>query len=192
MTGGRRIQGIRAVLVCMGLAVAIAATWPAPGLAADVKIGYIDSGKIFESYTVAKEAQQRFDRQVQAWRDEAADKEKAVNALKAELKDQGPILSGPRRQEKEEALQRAISDYERFVQDVWGPGGRAAQENERSTRDIVDRIRTVVEKIATEQAYLLVLDAASGFIIFADKELDLTNQVLTQLNQDAGTSSTAH
>jgi outer membrane protein len=192
MTGGRRIQGSRAVFVCMWLAVAIAATGPAPGLAADVKIGYIDSAKIFESYTVAKEAQQRFDRQVQAWRDEAADKEKAVNALKAELKDQGPILSGPRRQEKEEGLQRAISDYERFVQDVWGPGGRAAQENERSTRDIVDRIRTVVEKIATEQAYQLVLDAASGFIIFADKSLDLTNQVLTQLNQDAGTSSTAH
>ena len=189
----RRAPWTGTAALCLArLAVVAMGAWPAAGLAADMKIGYIDSGKIFDGYTVAKEAQQRFDRQVQAWRDEAADKEKTVNALKTELKDQGPILSGPRRQEKEEALQRAISDYERFVQDVWGPGGRAAQENERSTRDIVDRIRTVVEKIATEQAYRLVLDAASGFIIFADKELDLTNQVLAQLNQEAGTSSAPH
>ncbi len=172
------------VIAALGLGAALLA--PLRGLAADTKIGYIDSAKIFADYTVAKEAQQRFDRQVQAWREEAAEKERAVNALKAELKDQGPVLSAPRRQEKEEALQRAISDYERFVQDVWGPSGRAAQENERLTQDIVGRIREVVEKLATEQAFRLVLDAASGFIIFADKELDLTNQVLAQLNQQAG------
>jgi outer membrane protein len=156
-----------------------------PGLAAELKIGYIDSGKIFEGYTVAKESQKRFDQQVQAWREEAAEKEKQVNALRAELKDQGPVLSGPRRQEKDEQLQRAISDYERFVQDVWGPSGRAATENERLTRDIVARIREVVEKIATENGYQLVLDAASGFVIFADKELDLTGQVLAELNVQA-------
>ena len=186
--GARRFRLKRLALALAGAAFGAGMLGPVPGLAADMKIGYIDSGKIFEGYTVAKEAQQRFDRQVQAWREEAAEKEKAVNALKAELKDQGPILSAPRRQEKDEALQKAISDYERFVQDVWGPGGRATQENERLTREIVQRIREVVEKLATENAYRFVLDAASGFIIFADKELDLTNQVLAQLNQPAGTS----
>lgn len=162
---------------------------PLGSLAVEVKIGYIDSAKIFEQYAAAKEAQQRFDRQVQAWREEAAEKEKAVNALRADLKDQGPILSAPRRQEKEEALQKAIGDYERFIQDIWGPTGRAATENQRLTGDIVKRIRDVVEKIATEKAYQFVLDAASGLVIFADKELDLTSQVLAELNAQAGSSA---
>ena len=179
----------RPPLAALVMACLASLAGPSANLAAEVKIGYIDSAKIFEQYNAAKEAQQRFDRQVQAWREEAAEKEKAVNALRADLKDQGPILSAPRRQEKEEALQKAIGDYERFIQDIWGPTGRAATENQRLTGDIVKRIRDVVEKIAAEKAYQLVLDAASGLIIFADKELDLTSQVLAELNAPAGSSA---
>ena len=80
-----------------------------------------------------------------------------------------------------EALQRAISEYERFIQDVWGPQGKAAQENERSTQEIVSQIRSAVEKIAADRQLDLVLDAASGFIIYADRNLDLTAVVLTEL-----------
>src|SRR5436309_56226 len=116
--------------------------------AADVKIGYIDSAKIFQEYKEAQEAQARFDRQVQGWRDEAADKEKLVNQLRAEVRDQAPILSSLKRQEKEEALQRAVSDYERFIQELWGPQGKAAQENARATHTLVSQVRTVVKTIA--------------------------------------------
>ena len=94
-------------VVCLVTAGLGALAGPA---AAEIKIGYIDSAKIFQEYKSAQEAQARFDRQVQGWRDEAAEKEKLVNQLRAEVRDQGPILSAMKRQEKEEALQRAVSD----------------------------------------------------------------------------------
>ena len=75
--------------------------------AADLNVGYIDSARIFAEYGEAKEAQERFDRQVQGWRDEATEKEKVVAQLRAEVRDQSPILSALKRQEKDEALQRA-------------------------------------------------------------------------------------
>lgn len=149
--------------------------------AADLKVAYIDSAKIFQDYRLAQDAQASFDRQVQGWRSEAAEKQKAVDVIKAEVRDQGPILSALKRQEREEALQRAISEYEKFIQDIWGPQGRAAQENERSTQEIVGQIRSAVEKIAGDRQLDLVLDAASGFIIYADKSLDLTPMVLAEL-----------
>ena len=150
--------------------------------AADLRFGYIDSARIFQEFKEAQEAQARFDRQVQGWRDEATEKEKAVNDLKTELRDQGPILSSLKRQEKEEVLQRAISDYERFIQDVWGPGGKASQENERFTAQVVTQIRVAVEKIAGDRDLNLVLDAAGGQIIYADPTLDLTSKVIEELN----------
>jgi outer membrane protein len=155
--------------------------------AADVRIGYIDSARIFQEYEAAKEAQARFERQVTGWREEAAEKQKSVETLRAEVRDQSPILSSARRQEKEEALQRAISDYERYIQDVWGPQGRASQENERATAEVVSQIRSAVEKVASEKALDIVLDAASGFIIYANKTLDLTNEVLQELQSRSGT-----
>ena len=152
-----------------------------PTSAADLRIGYIDSAQIFQQYKEAQEAQQRFDRQVQGWRDEAAEKENSVNKLRAEVRDQAPILSALKRQEKEESLQRAVSEYERFVQDIWGAQGKAAQENERATGTVVAQIRSAVEKVATDKGLDLVLDAAGGFIIYADKSLNLNSLVLAEL-----------
>src|SRR5437870_6234143 len=115
---------VRDICLMSLLALALPAT---TALAVDLRVGYIDSGRIFQEFKAAQEAQQRFDRQVQGWRDEAAEKEAVVKRLRTEAHDLSPILSSVKRQEKEEELQRAISEYERFIQDVWGPQGRAAQ-----------------------------------------------------------------
>lgn len=176
----------RTLLRC-GLLIALAAAGNAS--AADLKVGYIDSARIFLEYKDAQEAQARFDRQAQGWRDEATEKERAVKLLRDEVRDMSPILSALRRQEKEEALQKAIAEHERFVQSIWGPGGRAAQENERTTQEVVNQIRAVVEKIAGEKALDLVFDSSSGFLIYADKTLDLTSEVVRQLNERSTSGS---
>jgi len=165
----------------------------APGrelAAADLRIGYIDSARIFQEYAVAKEAQAQFDRKVESWRSQSAEKENLINQLRAEVRDQGPILSTLKRQEKEESLQRAVSDYERFVQEIWGPQGRAVRENEQATSEVVGQIRAVVEKLATDKGLSLVLDAAGGYIIWVDRTLDLTPEVLQELaaRSQAGTA----
>lgn len=149
--------------------------------AADLRLGYIDSARIFIEYKEAQEAQQRFDRLVTGWRDEALEKEKAVQQLRQEVRDQSPILSAMRRQEKEAALQRAISEYDAFIQEIWGPTGRATSENERATGEIVQRIRLAVEKVAGQKGLEMVLDAAAGYLVYADKSLDLTGEVLAEL-----------
>jgi len=176
----------------MWIAVALA---PLAGIAtgargADLRIGFIDSAKIFQEYKVAQEAQLQFDRQVQNWRTEAQEKEKLVTQHRAEVRDQGPILSALRRQEKEEALQKAIADYEGFIQEIWGPQGRAAQENERATREVVEQIRSVVEKLAVDKGLEMVLDAAGGSIIYANRSLDLSADVVRELNaRSSGTGT---
>jgi len=161
-----------------------------PGRAADVRIGYIDSARIFQEYSVAKEAQAQFDRKVEGWRAQSAEKENLVNQLRAEVRDQGPILSTLKRQEKEEALQRAVSDYERFLQEIWGPQGRAVQENEQATSEVVTQIRAVVEKIASQKGLVMVFDAAGGFLLYADRSLDLTSEVLQELATQSKTGPT--
>lgn len=179
----------RLTFVALALALSFAA--PSHVVAADLRIGYIDSGRIFQEFKTAQESQQRFDRQVQGWRDEAGEKQNLVKKLRGEVRDLSPILSTLKRQEKEEELQRAISEYERFIQEVWGPQGRASQENERATQEVVASIRSAVEKVAADKGLTLVLDAASGFIIYAERSLDLTPDVILELNSRLATSPTS-
>jgi outer membrane protein len=173
----------------LGLVLLLALTLAGPPARADIKVGYVDSSRIFLEYKDAQEAQARFDRLAQGWRDEAAEKEKVVKQLRDEVRDMAPILSSLKRQEKEEALQKAIAEHERFVQSVWGPQGRAAQENERTTQEVVNQIRTMVEKLAGEKGLDLVFDSAGGFLIYADKALDMTSEVVRQLNERSATGS---
>lgn len=167
------------------LAAACLAWFTASPVSAQTRIGYIDSARIWLEFRTAQEAQQRFERQVQGWRDEAAEKEKVVADLRKEVRDQSPVLSALKRQEQQSALDRAISDYEGFVQEVWGANGRATQENTRATDEIVALVRRAVEKVAGQRGLDLVLDATSGFVIYADKSLDMTNDVIAELNANA-------
>ena len=184
------VAGWRPRAARLGFALAIVLGGFLSATAADVRIGYIDSSRIFQEFKDAQEAQARFDRQAQGWRDEATEKERLVKQLRDEVRDMSPILSSLKRQEKEEALQKAIAEHERFIQGIWGPQGRAAQENERMTREVVEQIRAIVEKIAGEKGLSLVFDSAGGFLIYADKALDHTSEVVRQLNERS-TSGTA-
>jgi len=64
------------------------------------------------------------------------------------------------------------------------------RENEQATNDVLTQIRAAVEKVAASKGLLLVLDSASGFIVYADRSLDLTTDVLTELNTGLKTGTT--
>ena len=159
------------------------------GVAADaeaqiVRLGFVDSQRLFESYKGAQDAQERFTREITAWRTEADERRRALDALRAELKDLEALLSEPKRLEKESAVQRGVADYDRFVQEFWGPGGRVGRLNDEMTREVIGKIRDAVEIVANREGYDLVLDAADGNVIFGVKSLDLTERVLTELARD--------
>jgi len=176
----------------LAVCAVLAAAW-APGVAGAqiLKIGYVDSVRIFAGYSYAKDAQQRFSREIDAWRAESDDRRKAIDQQRADLKEQSLALSEEKRVEKEAQLQKTLADYDQFVQAFWGPKGRATELNEQLTADVIQRVRTVVERVARDDNYDLVLDAADGNVIFAVKSLDLTDRVLDILNREAGTTPTS-
>jgi len=171
----RSFVPLLALLACVALA--------GPARAQNVRIGFVDSQRIFNEYKSAQEAQDRFSREIQSWRTEADDRRRQVDELRNELKDQDPLLSEAKKLEKESTLQKAVSDYDRFVQDFWGPNGKVQRLNDEITREVIGKVRDAVELLANREGYDLVLDAADGNVIFGVKSLDLTQRVLDELNK---------
>jgi len=186
-SGALRGRGRTAGLAALGALVFMLLSAPEAG-AQIVRIGFVDSQRIFEGYRGAQDAQERFTREITAWRTEADERRRALDVLRDELKDQEVLLSEAKKLEKETAVQRAVADYDRFVQEFWGPGGRVGRLNEEMTREVITKIRDAVETIANREGYDLVLDAADGNVIFGVKSLDLTDRVLTELARDPATT----
>jgi Skp family chaperone for outer membrane proteins len=182
-------RGFPRAAAALAFALAALALSALPVRAQIVRIGFVDSQRIFDSYRGAQDAQERFTREITAWRTEADERRRALDVLRDELKDQEALLSEEKKLEKETAVQRAVADYDRFVQEFWGPGGRVGRLNDEMTREVIGRIRDAVETIANREGYDLVLDAADGNVIFGVKSLDLTDRVLTELAKDPATGS---
>jgi outer membrane protein len=158
-------------------------------LAADLKIGFIDSDQIFEKYQKTKELQETFNKEVVDLSKQAKEKKSEIDDLQRRLDSQSQMLSEAKKDEQNQLLQRKIGEYESFVQAHWGPNGKISKLNEDYLRPIIDRVHNIVTLIGNEEGFSLILDAADGNVVYGDKSLDLTDRVLTSLRteDDSGT-----
>ncbi|HEX7077011.1 MAG TPA: OmpH family outer membrane protein [Candidatus Eisenbacteria bacterium] len=165
------------------LSLGVVATVPGRA-AAELKIGFIDSDRIFADYRKTQEAQESFNREVQDLSKTAREKKNEIDDLQRKLDQQGPMLSEAKKDEQNQLLQKKISEYEAFVQTNWGPNGRITKLNEEYLKPIIDRVHAIVADIGTDEAFSLILDAADGNVVYGDKSLDLTDRVLSELRTE--------
>jgi len=170
------------------LAASLLAGSLAPAARAEeiLKVGYVDTARIFEQYRVAQEAQRQFDRDVEAWNRDLADLKNEIAKLKQELENQTLVLSDAKRREKEAALSRKQSEYQAKVDEIWGPKGRATQRNEELVKNVIDKVKKALDALAQKEGYTLILDAASNRILYGIKSYDLTDRIVELLNKEAG------
>ena len=151
-------------------------------LAQEVKIGYIDSIKIFAEYKETQEAEQLYKKEVDTWKAQAAAMEQAIVKLQDELKAQSLMLSEEKQREKKLELDQKMQEYQVFMQDTFGDDGLAAKRNKELTQPIVDKINEILERVGEEEGFAIIFDVANANIVWADKELDLTERVIEELN----------
>lgn len=152
-------------------------------LAQGVKIGYIDSIKIFAEYKETQEAERLYRQEVDQWTAQKQQKEQEIVKLRDELQAQSLMLSEEKKAEKKLELDRKMSEYNQFMEEIFGDNGLAAKRNKELTQPIVEKINRILEDLGKEQGYALILDVANANVVYADKSLDLTDVVLTKLNQ---------
>jgi outer membrane protein len=178
MTRHLQRGGVLWVALCASL-VAAPAVW-----GADLKIGFIDSDRIFQQYEKTKTVQEDFNREVSDISKTARDKKTEIDELQRKLDQQSPMLSEAKRDEQNKQLQAKIGDYEAFVQANWGPNGKISKLNEEYLKPIIDRVHNIVTAIGTDEGYSLILDAADGNVVYGDKSFDLTDRVLSMLRTE--------
>ena len=65
---------------------------------------------------------------------------------------------------------------------MYGRKGELITENEKVSAPIIQLIRKAINEIALQEGYDMVVDRATGAVVFWKKENDLTNKVLEYLN----------
>ncbi|MCK4224530.1 MAG: OmpH family outer membrane protein [candidate division Zixibacteria bacterium] len=155
--------------------------WAGETSSQEGKIGYVDSMRLRTEFGEFADAQAEFDKDVKTWQEEIAEMEHVIDSLERDMEKTSLLLSEAKKKEKEENLETKELEYQRLTNDIFGPGGRAEKRNAELTKPILDKINQVLEKIATEENYIMIFDSVNGNIAYAKEGLDLTEQVLEEL-----------
>ncbi|HBE73391.1 MAG TPA: hypothetical protein DDW31_04800 [candidate division Zixibacteria bacterium] len=161
------------------------------GAAWGQRVGYIDTKKVMERYGGSAEIRQEVNRAVEAWNREIAARKQALDSLERELDNQQLVISSERRRLKQDEIKRRRAALEAFVREVYDPGGKAELKNRELARPMVDKVGTIVKKVALDNNLLMVLDSSVGGLVYAAKDLDITDLVLEELDKSEGRTTKA-
>ena len=149
----------------------------------EMRLAHVDSKIIFEKYKGTTEAQIEYDRKVAAWEQEANLLQKDVTLADEKLVKQSLILSVERRAELESELAQKKTSLKQFIDKIYGPEGELVKENEKISAPIIEKIKLAINEVALQEGYDMVLDRATGSVLFWKNEQDLTQAVLLELNK---------
>ena len=153
-------------------------------MADDIKIGYIDSQRIFAEYQEYQDAQVKFEMEVETWNTQGEQMKQEIDELIVELESQSLILSAEKKREKEQYLTAKQDTLNQFLNATFGPDGKAERRMAELSKPVRDKILVIIERIAIENNYSIILDAGTVNIAYAKKSLDLTDDVLAELEAE--------
>jgi outer membrane protein len=159
-----------------------------PALASDVsmKIGIVDLKKAVTGSEQGKKAKaelEAFAKSKQGALDEMGTN---IEKLKTDLDKQVDVISAAATKNKQDELERRTREYQRTVADSQGEVGK--KENEL-IRGILVGLREIIQVIAAEDRYTLILENNEAVVVFADKAIDITDKLIKRYDESQQKSS---
>lgn len=164
--------------VIFSTAVALLVTGVATAEAQAPRLGYINSQRIMAEAPGTSAAQAAFEGVMQGYRTELERLETDLDSLQQNLERQQATLSATARQERQQQIQERFMAYQQRQAEL---EQEAQQRQAELVAPIMERISTVIEEIREEGGYAMIFDTATGALITADPNLDLTGQVIERL-----------
>jgi len=150
-----------------------------PVLAADLKIGYVDIGKILNESPAAKAAQKKLEQEFTPRNKKLEAQAKKINKQKEKLKKESDIMS----KDQIVALQRKITKGER---DLKRDATEAQEDFKLRRRDelgkIENRLKEVILSIAESGNYDLIMTNADVTYASDKSSINITQKVLKKFN----------
>ncbi|TYP00038.1 periplasmic chaperone for outer membrane proteins Skp [Geothermobacter ehrlichii] len=150
------------------------------GMAADLKIGYVDLQKVLNESDAGKAAKQKIGEKVKEYEIQIQARQKELQAAKEELEKQALLLSDEARSKKEREYQQKLKELQRFTKDVRED---LQMRDSDATKKILAEILKIVSSYGEEQGYTLILEKNESSLIYASDKIDLTDAILERYNQ---------
>jgi len=171
----------KVVLTCiLGMSLLFIATSHVSAAETAVKLGIVDLNRAVNESEQGKKAKIELESAIKGKQQALDEKGKALEKLKSHLDEQGSVMSAEARKSKQDELERFTREYQRDLSDSQNEVQRKEGE---LIGQIVKDIREIINIVAHEEKYDLILDKIPSLVFFADNGLDITDKVIKKFDE---------
>lgn len=153
------------------------------GYSESMIIAYIDTDKIMSESKDTQEAQKMFANEQMVWDNQIAELDSEIEKLTNDYENKKMILTESGKMEAEDKIEELVNSRQSLVQEIFGENGKAVQKNQELLEPILNKLKGVIEQIAIEDNYSIILDTSSGGVLYGKPGLDITEQVIQELDK---------
>jgi len=145
------------------------------------KIAYIDSDKVMRESADTIEAQKVLMDEKTKWENEITEMDQELESLYNDYESKKMILTEAGKAEAEEKITSLSQQRQAKVQEYFGESGLFIQKQNELLSPILQKMQAVIDKVAVENNYSMVLDVAAGTVLYAKPSLDITDLIIAEL-----------
>jgi outer membrane protein len=165
----------RRILVALAATVSLAATTAATAQAADYKIGFVNTERLFRDAAPAKRAQQKLEKEFAARDAEIQKLAKQVRDLQTLLEKDGVTMAEAERRNRERDLANLSRDLQRSQREFREDLNLRRNEELASVQE---RANKVILQIAEADKFDLIIQDP---VVYASPKIDITDKVIKAL-----------
>lgn len=154
----------------------LALALPAAAQTADMKVGFVNTEKVFRDSQLAVKAQRKLEKEFQTREQDIQKMVKQARDLQAYLEKEGLTLAEAERTKKQKELANLSRDLQHdqreFREDL-------NQRKNEEFASVQDRARKAILEIAEKEKFDLILEN----VVYASTRVDITDRVLKSLDR---------
>ena len=153
---------------------AVLSGWVLAAGAVEMKIGFVNTERVFREAAPAKRAQQKLEREFATRNTELGKIEKQGRDLQTELERENVTMTEAARREKERQLADISRNFQRLQREIREDLNLRRNEELASVQE---RATRVINQIAEQEKFDLIIQEA----VFASGRIDITEKVIRAL-----------
>ncbi len=154
------------------------------GFAQALKLGYVNTDRLLLDSNEAAEVAQLFALDKQKWTNQVKSLDEEIKQMERDFEIRRLTMNEATKRDTQGKIDAKKTEAGRLLEEFFGDNGKAEQRYRELIDPLTKKIHDLIKKTAEDEKYTMIFDTSMGSVLYAAPSIDLTEQLLLELNKD--------
>jgi outer membrane protein len=154
------------------------------GYAQAVKLGYVNTDRLLLDSNEAAEVAKLFALDKQNWSSQVRGLDDEIKQMERDFEIRKLTMNDATKRDTQAKIDAKKNEAGRLLEEYFGDNGKAEQRYRELIDPLTKKIHDLIIKTAQDEKYTMIFDVSMGSVLYASPTIDLTDQILLELNKD--------